>query len=69
VVNALEILADFAGETVETPAPLIEHYPELIRTARNLPPQRSLFYQERATRKISRPPARRTVVTAIYARA
>ena len=51
VVNALEILADVSGETVETPATLLDHYPELNRTARNLPPQRSLFYQDRPARR------------------
>ena len=69
VVNALEILSDFAGQTVETPPTLLDHYPELNRTARNLPPQRSLFYQERAPRRPMRPVVRHTGVTAVYARA
>ena len=70
-VNALEILADFSGRTVETPPTLLDHYPELNRTARNLPAQRSLFYQGRQERTARRPvrPARRTGVAAVYARA
>ena len=69
VVNALEILAGFAGETVETPATLLEHYPELNRSARNLPPQRSLFYQDRSPRLANRAPAGVIGGTAVYARA
>jgi uncharacterized protein YecE (DUF72 family) len=68
VVNALEILADFTGETVETPPTLLDHYPELNRTACNLPAQRSLFYQDRPQRRPLRS-VRRTGVAAVYARA
>ncbi len=68
VTNALQILAELSDETVETPPTLLDHYPELNRTARNLPPQRSLFYQEHPTRRPLRP-VRRTATTAVYARA
>lgn len=57
VVNALEIIAGIEGESIEAPPMLIEHYPELSRTARNLPPQRSLFFSESRARR-AQPPHR-----------
>lgn len=67
VVNALQILSESTGDTVLAPPALMEHYPELNQIAGNLPPQRSLFFQER--RKERRMPPRRVGVAAVYARA
>lgn len=47
VVNAIEILALLSGEPVEAPETLLERYPELYGSVRNLPPQRSLFFERR----------------------
>ncbi|MBI1356349.1 MAG: DUF72 domain-containing protein [Acidobacteria bacterium] len=68
VVNALQILSEATGERVLTPPSLIEHYPELNQVAGNLPPQRSLFFDQRRAPQHRIPP-RRIGVAAVYARA
>lgn len=70
VVNALEIIAGLEGEKVEAPPTLLEHYPELSGTARNLPRQRSLLFAERRARRAPQPAravAAPQVRTAVYA--
>lgn len=68
VVNALQLLALETGERVEAPPTLLEHYPELNQAARNLPEQRSLFFERRGPGPRRIPP-RPVVTTAVYARA
>jgi hypothetical protein len=70
VVNALQILSGLSGDAVETPPTLLDHYPELYATTRNLPPQRSLFFeQSRRDRPLRAIPPRRVGIAAAYARA
>ncbi len=71
VANALEIMASIKGEAVDAPEALLGHFPELAGLAKNLPAQRSLFFQAgRETRGAwGGLLPRRTVTAASYARA
>jgi uncharacterized protein YecE (DUF72 family) len=67
VVNALQVLAGVTEEAVDAPPTLLDRYPELYPIARNLPAQRTLFFDR--GRRLRALPPQRTVAAAVYARA